>query len=89
MSSIGRSRIQDCTHTSEIEKMLENSSAKNYLLLQHRICLNALDQNDPRYEKLETAIVEILCSQPSWGEKLPKSRIYLKLLIKKKSGKGR
>lgn len=59
--------------------MFKVTSALKHLVLEHEIFLNALDPKDPGYECLK--IVELVTSQPSWGEKLPKSWIHLKLMI--------
>lgn len=68
--------------------MFKDTTALNHLVLEHRIFLNAMDPEDPEYEKLKQVLVELLCSQPSWGEKLPKSWIYLKMMINRAVEKG-
>lgn len=73
----------------EIENMFSNSSAAKHLVLKHRIFLNAMDLQDPDYGRLKKVLVELLCSQPSWGEKLPKAWIYLKMMINKLVEKGK
>lgn len=47
-----------------------------------------MDPKDPNYEKLQQVLVELFYSQPSWGEKLPKSWIYLKMMINRAVEKG-
>ena len=66
---------------AEIEDMFKDTAAMKHLVLENRIFLNALDSEDPGYDRLKEVLVELLCSQPSWGEKLPKAWIHLKLMI--------
>ncbi len=61
--------------------MFTNTPAIKHLVLTHKIFINAVDKNDPGYTILKAALVEIICSQPSWGEKLPKAWIPLQLAI--------
>lgn len=50
--------------------------------------MNALDPDDPDYDRLKDALVELVCSQPTWGEKLPKSWIHLKMMVNRSVEKG-
>jgi hypothetical protein len=47
-----------------------------------------MNPEDPEITVLQNAIVEMICEQPSWGRKMPKSWIYLEMVINKKVEKG-
>jgi hypothetical protein len=48
----------------------------------------AINPKDPEITVLQNAVVEMICEQPSWGEKMPKSWIHLEMVINKKVEKG-
>lgn len=48
-----------------------------------------MNPEDPGYEQLRAVIVDLLCNQPSWGEKLPKAWISLKMEIDRRAEKGK
>lgn len=68
--------------------MFDGTPALKHLVLEHRIFLNAIDPDDNGYEILKNVLVELLCIQPSWGEKLPKSWLYLKMMINRSLENG-
>ena len=68
--------------------MFENTEEMFHLVLQHRIFINAMNPEDPEITVLQNAIVEMICEQPSWGRKMPKSWIHLEMVINKKVEKG-
>ena len=68
--------------------MFENTEEMFHLVLKHRIFINAINPKDPEITVLQNAVVEMICEQPSWGEKMPKSWIHLEMVINKKVEKG-
>jgi hypothetical protein len=68
--------------------MFENTEEMFHLALQHRIFINAMNPKDPEITVLQNAIVEMICEQPSWGQKMPKPWIHLEMVINKKVEKG-
>jgi hypothetical protein len=68
--------------------MFENTEEMFHLVLQHRIFINAMNPEDPEITVLQNAIVEMICEQPSWGEKMPKPFIHLEMVINKKVEQG-
>lgn len=69
--------------------MFKGTSAMKHLVLEHRIFLNAMSPEDPGYEQLKNVLVELVCNQPTWGEKLPKPWIHLKMMINRAVEKGK
>jgi hypothetical protein len=47
-----------------------------------------MNPEDPEITVLQNAIVEMICEQPSWGQKMPKPWIHLEMVINKKVEKG-
>ena len=68
--------------------MFKNTEEMFHLVLQHRIFINAMNPEDPEITVLQNAIVEMICEQPSWGEKMPKPWIHLEMVINKKVEQG-
>ena len=68
--------------------MFKNTEEMFHLVLKHRIFINAMNPEDPEITVLQKAIVEMICEQPSWGEKMPKPWIHLEMVINKKVEKG-
>jgi hypothetical protein len=61
----------------EVTRMFENTEEMFHLVLQHRMFINAMNPEDPEITVLQNAIVEMICEQPSWGEKMPKPSIKI------------
>lgn len=80
-------RIKE-TIFSEIENMFDNTPATKHLVLEHKIFINAMAPKDPGYIVMKEILVDLLSTQPSWGEKLPKAWIHLKMMINRKVEKG-
>jgi hypothetical protein len=68
--------------------MFKDTQEIFHLVLQHRIFINAMNPEDPEITVLQNAIVEMICEQPSWGQKMPKPWIHLEMVINKKVEKG-
>jgi hypothetical protein len=68
--------------------MFENTEEMFHLVLQHRMFINAMNPEDPEITVLHKAIVEMICEQPSWGEKMPEPWIHLEMVINKKVEQG-
>jgi hypothetical protein len=50
--------------------MFESTEEMFHLVLKRRIFINAINPRDPEIAVLQNAVVEMICEQPSWGEKI-------------------
>ncbi|XP_052080208.1 uncharacterized protein LOC127718253 [Mytilus californianus] len=63
----------------DIEQMFSGSSLLSHLVIKDKIFVNARNKHDPEMTKIKKIIIEQAMEQPTWGQKLPKCFIPLKL----------